>query len=117
MIQVNLPLMFYINEILHNLFTIVQQKALCFFYRDIKAFHEVPLTPPCFPSHSITKNAEIHHHPMRDVIIEQPLRYLSRCTVQLFIIFQSIFLFQCVLPSFSRIKFAISHDKFCFFLL
>ena len=46
--------------------------------------------------------------------------YFSRCTVQFFIIFQlifftqflqSIFLFQCVLPSFSTIKCAISHDN------
>ena len=31
-----------------------------------------PLTPPCFPSHNITKSAENHPLPMRDVIMEQP---------------------------------------------
>ena len=43
------------------------------FYRDVTAFHEAPLTPPpYFPSHSITKNAETHLPPMRDVLIKQP---------------------------------------------
>ena len=59
------------------------KKAVLFFYRDVKAFHQVPLTPPalppppfpmfsvtCFPSRNITKNAETHPLPMRDVIIE-----------------------------------------------
>ena len=30
-------------------------------------------SPPCFPSRNITKNADTHSPPMRDVIIEQPL--------------------------------------------
>ena len=47
---------------------------MIFSYRDVTGFHEVPLTPPpCFPLRNITKNAEIHPSPMRDVIIEQPL--------------------------------------------
>ena len=29
-------------------------------------------SPPCFPSRSITENAETHPTPMRDVIIELP---------------------------------------------
>ena len=45
-----------------------------FFYRDVTAFHQVPLTPPCFSSRNITKNADTHPLPMRDVIIEQPLQ-------------------------------------------
>ena len=30
-------------------------------------------SPPCFPSRNITKNADTHSPPMRDVIIEHPL--------------------------------------------
>ena len=30
-------------------------------------------SPPCFPSRNITKSAETHPPPMRDLIIEQPL--------------------------------------------
>ena len=46
------------------------------FFRDVMTFHAVPLTPPppCFRSREITKSAETHQPPMRDVIIEQPLR-------------------------------------------
>ena len=44
-----------------------------FFYRDVTAFPEVPLTPPCLPLRNITKNGETHPPPMRDAIIEQPL--------------------------------------------
>ena len=43
-----------------------------FFYRDVTAFHEVPFTPPCFPSRNITKNAETQPPLMHDIIIEQP---------------------------------------------
>ena len=32
-----------------------------------------PPPPNCFPSSNITKNAETHLPPLRDVIIEQPL--------------------------------------------
>ena len=46
-----------------DLFTIVQKKALWFFFnRDVTVFHEGPLT--CFPSCNITKNAETY--PMDD---------------------------------------------------
>ena len=54
-----------------DLFTIIKKGFMTFFYRDVTAFHEGPLTPPCLPSRNITKNAETHH--MCDVIIEQPL--------------------------------------------
>ena len=57
-----------------DLFTIVQKKALWFFYRDGTAYYEVRLTPPCFPSRNITKNAETYPPHVRDVIIEQPLK-------------------------------------------
>ena len=58
-----------------DLFTIIQKKAFCFFfYRDVTAFHEIPLTPsPCFSSRNITKNAETHPPPICGVIIEQTL--------------------------------------------
>ena len=63
--------MFYIDEILISSQT-VQKRIYDFFYRNVTAFHEAPLTP-CFPSRNITKNAETHPPPMRDAIIEQPL--------------------------------------------
>ena len=69
LIQVNLTINVLWNL---DLFTVVQKKALWFFYRDVTAFHEIPLTPHCFPSRNITKNAETHPPHMRDVIIEQP---------------------------------------------
>ena len=43
-----------------------------FFYHDVTEFHEVALTPPCFPSRNITKNSKTYSSPMRDVFIEQP---------------------------------------------
>ena len=44
------------------------------FFHGVTAFNEVPLTSsPCFPSITITKNAETHPPLMRDIIIEQPL--------------------------------------------
>ena len=49
---------------------------MIFFYCDVTAFPQVPLTHPprplCFPSRNITENAETHPPPKRDVIIEQP---------------------------------------------
>ena len=36
-------------------------------------YHDVTVKGTCFPSRSITKKAETHPPPMRDVIIEQPL--------------------------------------------
>ena len=33
--------------------------------------------PTCFPSRNITKNADTNPPPMRDVIIEQPLRIMA----------------------------------------
>ena len=45
-----------------------------FFYHDVTEFHEVALTPPCFPSRNIMKNSKTYSSPMRDVFIEQPLR-------------------------------------------
>ena len=58
--------MLYINEISIS----SQQYKKRLFYREVTAFHEVPLTPPpCFPSRNTTKNAETHPPLMRDVII------------------------------------------------
>ena len=54
--------MFHINQI----------PLYDFFYRDVTAFHQVLLTPPCFLSRKITKNAKSHLPPMRDIIIEEP---------------------------------------------
>ena len=54
------------------------KKGYDFFYHDVTVVHQVSLTLPapplhlCFPSRNITKNAETHPTPMRDVIIEQP---------------------------------------------
>ena len=47
---------------------------MIFFFRDVTVFHQVPLTPPCFPSRNIIKNAETHPPPIHDVITEQPLK-------------------------------------------
>ena len=44
---------------------------IIFFYRDVTAFHEIPLTPRCFSSRNIMKNAGTHPPHMHDVIIEQ----------------------------------------------
>ena len=52
---------------------------MIFFYCDFTAFHEVPITPHCFPSRNITKNAETHPPYMRGVIIEQPLIRNTAC--------------------------------------
>ena len=50
---------------LHN----SKKKLYDIFYRDVTAFHEVPLTPH---PRNITKNAETYLTLQRDVIIEQP---------------------------------------------
>ena len=47
------------------------KKSLIFFKRDVRAFHEVPLTPIVF-RHATSRKTENHSHPMPDVIIEQP---------------------------------------------
>ena len=65
------------SQSLHN----STKRLYDFFYRDVTAFHEVPLNPPpptphspsSFPSLNITKNAETHPPPLHDVIIEQLL--------------------------------------------
>ena len=61
--------------LMFNEFLIIRNSTkkgfMTFFHRDVTAFHEVPLTS-FFPSRNITKYAETHPPPMRDVIIEQP---------------------------------------------
>ena len=53
---------------LHN----ITKKALRFFLPWRYGLSWSTTHPPCFPSRSITKNAETHPTPMRGVIIEQP---------------------------------------------
>ena len=56
-----------------DLFTIVQKNGFLIFltvtWQPSMKYH----SPPSFLSRNITKNAETHPPPMRDVIIEQPL--------------------------------------------
>ena len=42
-------------------------------YRNVTTFHEVPLTS-LFSSRCIMKSVETHPPPIRDIIIEQPLK-------------------------------------------
>ena len=82
LIQVNFPLMFCcINPFSSKWY---KKRLYDFFYRDVTAFHEVPLTPPWFPSCNITKNAETNPPPMRDVIIEQPHTLLPNIVMNIF---------------------------------
>ena len=62
--------MFYINEIWtrHNS---TKNGIMIFFTVTLRPFIKYH-SPNCFPSRSITKNAETHPPPMCDVIIEQP---------------------------------------------
>ena len=45
---------------------------MIFFAVTLRPFIKYHSSRPCFPSRNITKNAETHPPPMRDVIIEQP---------------------------------------------
>ena len=72
LIQVNLPLMFDVNEITISPYS--TKKALWFFFTvTLQPFIKYHSSSPCFPSRTITKNVETHPPLMRDVIIEQPL--------------------------------------------
>ena len=70
LIQVNLPLMFCINEIPISSQQ-YKKKGFIFFTVTLGPFMKYH-SPPCFPSQNITKNAKTHPPTMRDVIIEQP---------------------------------------------
>ena len=65
--------MFYINEIPISS-QWYKKGFMIFFTVMLRPFIKYRSPPPCFPSRNITKNAETHPPPMRDVIIEQPLR-------------------------------------------
>ena len=77
LIQVNLSLMFYINEIptRHNN---TKKCFLTLFYCDVTAFHQVPLTIVVF-RHAISWETLRPNHPMCDVIIEQQLVKMLIC--------------------------------------
>ena len=70
LIQVNLPLMFYNNEI--PMSSHYKKGFMILFTVTLRSFVKYH-SPPCFPSRTITKNAETHPTPMRGVIIERPL--------------------------------------------
>ena len=71
LIQVNLPLMFYIIEI--PISSQEYKKRLYdYFLPWYYGLSWSTTQRPCFLSRNITKNAETHPPPMRDVIIEQP---------------------------------------------
>ena len=80
LMQVNLPLMFYVNEI-----PISSQKHkkrlydfMTFFTATLRPFikYHSPL-PPLFPSRNITKNAKTHPPSIHNVIIKQPLQTMK----------------------------------------
>ena len=68
-IQMNVPLMPYINEIpiFHNG---TRKGFMIFFTVTLQPFLKYH-SPLCFPLRSITKYAETHPLPLRDVIIER----------------------------------------------
>ena len=82
LIQVNLPLMFYINEMPIS----SQNRLYDFFYRDVNSLSWSTAHPFCFPLSSIKKRAETHPSPLlHDVIIEQShksyeLLFIARVT-------------------------------------
>ena len=69
LIQVNLPLMFYINEI--PISSQLQKRLYDFFYRDVTVFHGVPLTTLVFRHATSRKMLRPNPPPpMCDVTIE-----------------------------------------------
>ena len=82
LIQVNLPLMFYINEMPIS----SQNRLYDFFYRDVNSLSWSTAHPFCFPLSSIKKRAETHPSPLlHGVIIEQShksyeLLFIARVT-------------------------------------
>ena len=48
-------------------------------------------SPPCFPSYNVTKNAETHPLPVRDVIVEQPHDCINQIKI---IYFDSVLLLE-----------------------
>ena len=82
LIQVNLPLMFYINEMPIS----SQNRLYDFFYRDVNSLSWSTAHPFCFPLSTIKKRAETHPSPLlHDVIIEQShksyeLLFIARVT-------------------------------------
>ena len=71
LIQVNLPLMFYINEI--PISSQLYKKRLSDFFDSNVKYH----SPLCFSSRNIMKSAETHPPPMCDVIIKQPYQTID----------------------------------------
>ena len=69
LIQVNLPLMFYVNEI--PIFSQSTKKGFMIFLPWPYGFSRSTTHSPCFPSRNITKNTETHPTHTREVIIEQ----------------------------------------------
>ena len=82
LIQVNLPLMFYINEMPIS----SQNRLYDFFYRDVNSLSWSTAHPFCFPLSTIKKRAETHPSPLlHDIIIEQShksyeLLFIARVT-------------------------------------
>ena len=82
LIQVNLPLMFYINEMPIS----SQNRLYDFFYRDVNSLSWSTAHPFCFPLSSIKKRAETHPSPLlHELIIEQShksyeLLFIARVT-------------------------------------
>ena len=82
LIQVDLPLMFYINEMPIS----SQNRLYDFFYRDVNSLSWSTAHPFCFPLSTIKKRAETHPSPLlHDVIIEQShksyeLLFIARVT-------------------------------------
>ena len=76
MVQGNLTLIFYINEILISLqkYKVLQEKTSYDFFFFIVALQPFMKyhSPPCFPPRNIAKNAKTLTPLVRDVIIEQP---------------------------------------------
>ena len=82
LIQVNLPLMFYINEMPIS----SQNRLYDFFYCYVNSLSWSTAHPFCFPLSTIKKRAETHPSPLlHDVIIEQShksyeLLFIARVT-------------------------------------
>ena len=73
LVQVNVPLMSYINEI--PISWQYYKKKLYDFLFTVTLRPFIKYThPPCFPSHNITKNAETHPRPILDIIFELTLQ-------------------------------------------
>ena len=91
LIQLNLPLMFYINEILisseqykKKAFEVILPWLKRPFIQDNSPPSATTL-PPCFPLHNIEKNVETNPPPMCGVTIEQRLKPCQTSLMELFL--------------------------------